>query len=138
MSNEPSGILGSDSGIYELLIRIYLLFYSIFYLINIITILVNEKEEKKYTFLIIKLVIIAIFIRFLIIEDEVTFVDTILKIFIWLVKQIKSKMIHIITPILQICLILTKRKSLYFVPILFHLFYTDIISNIVISAIKNS
>ena len=138
MSNEPGGILGIDSGIYEFLIRIYLLFYLIFYLIKIITILVNEKEEKNYTFLIIKLVILAIFIRFLLVEDDVTFVDTILNLFIWLLKQIKSKIIHIITPILQIGLILTKRKSLYFVPMLFHLFYTDIISSIVISAIKNS
>lgn len=139
MSNENIGMLGIDSGIYELLIRIYLLIYSIFYLIKVINTQDDNKEEKRNNkFRIIKLVIIAIFIRFLLIEGEVTFIDTILELFNWLIKQISLKMIHIITPILQILLIITKKKNLYFIPLLFNLFYADIVSNIMIAIIKNS
>jgi hypothetical protein len=126
-------VLGANFGIYEFLLRMYLLFYSIKYII----IAINEKKKKKSN-LIFKLITISIFILFLYLDEAISIFEEVLDLINLVTKFIMRKRVHLIIPILQIFLIYSKKENLLFVPIIFNMCYSGIIQNLLKLAIKYS
>tara|TARA_B100001093_G_C26565601_1_gene900608 strand:- start:368 stop:763 length:396 start_codon:yes stop_codon:yes gene_type:complete len=124
-------VLGANFGIYEFLLRMYLLFYSIKYII----IAINEKKKSN---LIFKLITISIFILFLYLDETISIFEEVLDLINLVIKFIMRKRAHLIVPILQIFLIYSKKENLLFVPIIFNMCYTGIIQNLLKLAIKYS